>query len=149
MSDLPARFHDLVMPGEAVAGTVVIVLVAFVGSLYINRALSRVLLGILPRLRLPSETTVLFTRALSSLLWLSAGLLVLDVWGISVGGIWTVLASVAAVIGVGFLAVCTMVSNIPANLFITNWHPFRLRHPLQLPPQNPPRPVPDPNPLVP
>src|SRR5258708_18925065 len=124
------------MPGEAVAGTVVIVLVGLAGSVYRNRAWSRVLLGSLLRLRLPSETTVLFTGALSSLLWLSAGLLVLDVWGISVGGIWTVLASVAAVIGVGFLAVWTMVSNITANLFITIWHPFRLGATVEVLPAN-------------
>jgi small-conductance mechanosensitive channel len=136
MSDLPARFHDLVMPGEAVASTIVIVLVAFIGSLYINRALTRMLRRIQPRLRLPSETTVLFTRALSSLLWLCAGLLVLDVWGISVVGIWTVMASVAAVIGVGFLAVWTMVSNITASLFITIWHPFRLSDTVELLPEN-------------
>lgn len=136
MSGVLASLRDFGVPGEAVAGTIVVLVAAFIGSLYINRALRRVLLGIQPRLRLPSETTVFFTRALSSLLWLCAGLLVLDVWGISVAGIWTVLASAAAVIGVGFLAVWTIVSNITASLFITIWHPFRLGETVEILPEN-------------
>jgi small-conductance mechanosensitive channel len=125
MSGLLA-LRDYGMSSAAVAATGVILVAAFIGSLLIKSALRRLSLSIQPRLRLPSEAMVLLTRVLSSLLWLCAGLLVLDVWGVGVAGVWAVLASAAAVVGVGFIAVWTMVSNITASLFIGIWHPFRL-----------------------
>jgi small-conductance mechanosensitive channel len=66
------------------------------------------------------------TRALSAVLWVCVGLLVLDVWGVSVTGLWAVLVSVATLIDVGFLAGWTIVSNITASFFLTLWHPFHL-----------------------
>ena len=125
MSGLLA-FRDYGVSGATVAATVVILGAALIGGLLINRALRRLSLSLQPRLHLPSETLVLLTRLPSSLLWLCAGLLVLELWGVSVTGVWAVLASAAAVVGVGFLAVWTIVSNITASLFLGIWHPFRL-----------------------
>lgn len=133
MSGFPA-LHDV--SGSAVAGTGVILVAALIGSLYVSRAMRRALLTIQPRLRPPSEAIILLPRTLTALLWLCAGLLVLDVWGISVAGLWAVLASAAAVIGVGFLAVWTMVSNITASLFIGIWHPFHLGETVEILPEN-------------
>lgn len=133
MSDFPA-FHNLSI--GALAATTLILVAAAIASLYVNRALRRSLLTIQPRLRLHSEAMVHLARALSTLLWLCAGLLILDVWGVSVTGLWTVLASAAAVIGVGFLAVWTMISNITASLFIGIWHPFHLGDTVQVLPEN-------------
>src|SRR5262245_43626261 len=67
------------------------------------------------RLHLPYETVVTFTRAITAVLWLIVGIIILDVWGVGVGGIWTLLVSAATVIGVGFLATWTMVSNVTAS----------------------------------
>ena len=121
MSGLLA-LRDYGMFSAAVAVTGDILVAAFIGSLLIKSALRRLSLSIQPRLRVPSEAMVLLTRVLGSLLWLCAGLLVLDVWGVGVAGVWAVLASAAAVVGVGFLAVWTIVSNITASLFIGIWH---------------------------
>lgn len=46
------------------------------------------------------------------------------------------LISAAAVIGVGFLAVWTMVSNVTASIFITIWRPFHLGETIELLPEN-------------
>jgi small-conductance mechanosensitive channel len=134
MSGLPA-FGDYRISGAVVAGSVVILVAAFIGSAFINYALRRLSLSMEPRLRLPSQTFVFLVRALSSLLWLCAGLLVLELWGVSVSGLWAVLASAAAVIGVGFLAVWTIISNITASLFIGTWHPFRLGETVEILPE--------------
>lgn len=58
--------------------------------------------------------------------------LILQLWGLSVSGLWALLASVAALIGVGFLAVWTIISNMTASFFITIWHPFRLGETVEL-----------------
>jgi small-conductance mechanosensitive channel len=128
-------FRDYRISGTVLVGTVVIVVVALIGSVFINRALRRLSLGLQPHLRLPAETLVSLARMLSSLLWLCAGLLVLELWGISVAGLWAVLASAAAVVGVGFLAVWTIISNITASLFIGIWHPFRLGESVEILPE--------------
>ena len=59
----------------------------------------------------------------------------LNLWGVSVSGVWTLLASAIAVIGVGFLAVWTMVSNVTASFFISLWRPFRLGQTVEILPE--------------
>jgi small-conductance mechanosensitive channel len=56
--------------------------------------------------------------------------------GVSIGGLWAVLVSAATVIGVGFLAVWTLISNITASFFITIWRPFRLGQFVEMLPEN-------------
>jgi small-conductance mechanosensitive channel len=120
---------------DVVFTTALILIAASVGILFVNRLLRRLLQGIQARFRLSSELVLFVTRALSSVLWVCVGLLILDVWGVSVAGLWAFLVSLAAVIGVGFLAVWTMVSNITASLFITIWRHFRLGETLEILPE--------------
>ena len=54
----------------------------------------------------------------------------------SVNGLWTLLVSAVTVIGVGFLAVWTMISNVTASLFITIWRPFQFGQTIELLPEN-------------
>jgi small-conductance mechanosensitive channel len=88
------------------------------------------------RLSLSYETSVNAGRLLSGILWLITGMLILSLWGVSVSGLWTLLVSAAAVIGVGFLAVGAMISNVRASFFITFWRPFHLGHTVELLPEN-------------
>ncbi|MBU6460824.1 MAG: mechanosensitive ion channel family protein [Proteobacteria bacterium] len=60
------------------------------------------------------------------LFWVVGCILILHVWGVNVNALWTTLVSVLALIGVGLLAVWTMVSNITARFFIWFWRPLRL-----------------------
>jgi Mechanosensitive ion channel, beta-domain len=91
---------------------------------------------LLQRVHLPPETVLTVARVISAVLWVVVALILLSFWGISVSGLWASLVSVAAVIGVGFLAVWTMISNITASLFITMWRPFRLGDNVELLPDN-------------
>jgi len=69
-------------------------------------------------------------------LWLIAVLLILDAWGIDLTGLWGLLVSSIAVIGVGFLATWAIVSNCTASLFLTIWRPFRVGDTVVLLPEN-------------
>jgi small-conductance mechanosensitive channel len=86
--------------------------------------------------RVSHETSLVITRTATAALWIVAALLVLSLWGVSVSGLWTLLVSAAAVIGVGFLAVWTMISNITASFFLTIWRPFHLGQMVELLPEN-------------
>ena len=59
-------------------------------------------------------TALTTTRVATAAPWVVVVTLALEVWGIGLGGIWTVVVSLVTVIGVGFLATWTMVSNVTA-----------------------------------
>ena len=121
---------------ETVLVTIVLLIAASAVILILNRWMLRSLQRFEQRLSLPYETLVNAARLVTGLLWLITAMLVLSLWGVSVSGLWTLLVSAAAVIGVGFLAVWTMISNVTASLFITIWRPFHLGHTVELLPEN-------------
>src|SRR5262249_31438463 len=110
--------------------SIVMTVALLIGGSVVIVALKRLLHGWLrvlePRLRLRYETVLSMTRLISGLLWTIVLLIVLEIWGISLGGFWTLLVSAATVVGVGFLATWTMVSNITASFFLAIWRPFHL-----------------------
>jgi small-conductance mechanosensitive channel len=79
---------------------------------------------------------LLIPRVVGSIVWLVVALIILGLWGIDVSGIWALLISAAAVIGVGFLAVWTIVSNMTASLFLSFWRPFKLGQTVEVLPEN-------------
>ena len=118
-----------------VSATIALLVATAIAVLLINRLLRQLIRRIESRLQLPYETLLTVTRFSTGSLWLVAFLLVLNLWGVGVGGVWTLLASAVAVIGVGFLAVWTMVSNVTAGFFITVWRPFHLGQTVEILPE--------------
>jgi small-conductance mechanosensitive channel len=119
-----------------VVATVGVAIGAFVLSYFLRRSLQESIRELAARLRLPYETVLSTTRILIGALWIIAVMLVLEIWGVSVGGLWTLLLGVATIIGVGFLATWTMISNVTASLFIDFWRPFRLGDEIEMLPEN-------------
>ena len=94
------------------------------------------LLGSVERhLPISYENSLMITRSAAAAVWIVAVMLILNLWGISMSGLWTLLVSAAAVIGVGFLAVWAMISNITASLFLTIWRPFHLGQTVEILPE--------------
>ncbi|MBV8538320.1 MAG: mechanosensitive ion channel [Alphaproteobacteria bacterium] len=121
---------------EAVLGTLALVIFGGAVILTLTRVLRSVLRRVDPRLHVPYDTMLLVLRFVAGALWVLLGLVILEFWGVSVGGLWTFLASVGTLVGVGFLATWAMISNATANLFITIWRPFRLGQDVELLPEN-------------
>jgi small-conductance mechanosensitive channel len=120
----------------AMLATVGLVTAAFIISYIVKRPVLDTLRQFAARLGFPYETVVTATRLLMAVLWIIVGLLALEVWGVSVGGIWTLLVSAATIVGVGFLATWTMISNITASFFIAVWRPFHLGDTVEIIPEN-------------
>lgn len=133
MNDLAAWLDRHVI---AVLATIGLVIGAFILSYLLKRPLRDSLRRLASRLRLPYETVLTTTRWLIGALWIIVALMVLEIWGVSVGGLWTLLVSVATIVGVGFLATWTMISNITASFFLALWRPFRLGDTIELIPEN-------------
>ena len=116
--------------------TVMVIVAAFITVSFINRLMAGSIRTLEQRLSLPEASLLGFTRVLKGIAWLIAALLILSLWGVSVSGLWTLLVSAATIIGVGFLAVWAMISNVTASLFITVWRPFQSGDTVELLPEN-------------
>src|SRR5215471_7347897 len=135
MHPVVAWFDQANVSVPLLLATVALIVFALIAILAVNRLLRGWLRRVETTVHLSYETALTLTRVVSGGLWLVTALLVLNLWGISVSGLWTLLASVIAVIGVGFLAVWTMVSNVTASFFITVWRPFRLGQTVEILPE--------------
>jgi small-conductance mechanosensitive channel len=135
MHPLIAWFDQANVSLPLLLATVALIVFALIAILALNRLLRGWLRRVEVTVPLSYETVLTLTRVVSGGLWLITALLVLNLWGISVGGLWTLLASAIAVIGVGFLAVWTMVSNVTASFFISLWRPFRLGQTVEILPE--------------
>jgi small-conductance mechanosensitive channel len=120
----------------AVLATIGVLIGAFFLSRLLRRRLQTSMRQLADQLRLPYETVLTATRLLLGALWIIAALLALEIWGVSVGGLWTLLASAAAIVGVGFLATWTMISNVTASFFLAFWRPFHLGDKIEMLPEN-------------
>jgi small-conductance mechanosensitive channel len=136
MNEILAWFDQRNISLLALFATAGIVIAAFAVSRVIKRILPNSLRGVAARLHLPHESALTMTRVSIGAVWIIVATLLLEIWGISVGGLWTLLVSAATVIGVGFLATWTMVSNITASFFIAIWRPFRLGDTIEVLPEN-------------
>ncbi|HMA71736.1 MAG TPA: mechanosensitive ion channel domain-containing protein [Xanthobacteraceae bacterium] len=136
MNDVAAWFDRHNISLMAVLATIGLIIGAFALSYLLKRPLQNWLRRVASRLRLPYETVLTTTRVLIGLLWVVVATLVLEIWGISVGGLWTLVVSAATIVGVGFLATWTMVSNITASFFIAFWRPFHLGDNIEMLPEN-------------
>jgi small-conductance mechanosensitive channel len=120
----------------AALGTIGLLIGAIALSYVVRRVFQDSLQRVTARLHLPYETVLTITRVLIGAVRIIAATLILEIWGVSVGGLWTLLVSAATVIGVGFLATWTMVSNITASFFIAIWRPFHLGDTVEILPEN-------------
>lgn len=119
-----------------VVGTVAILVVALLITLIINRLLQQWLSLLQSRLPLTAEINQIIRRIVVAALWAVTVFIVLDVWGVGLGGVWTVLISAITVIGVGFLATWAMISNFTASFFLVLWRPFHLGQTIEVLPEN-------------
>ena len=113
-----------------------LMIVASIVIFLVSRMFERWLTRIEARLNLPYETVSIASRAICGTLWVITALLVLEVWGVDMNGVWTLMVSVATIIGVGFLATWTLISNFTASFFITIWRPFHLGQVVEILPDN-------------
>jgi len=122
--------------GINVVGTVVILIAASIITLLVRRLLRRSLTHLQGRLSLTYETNLIIGRVITAILWILAIFIILNIWGIGLGGVWTVLVSVITLLGVAFLATWSIVSNFMASFFLVLWRPFQFGQTVEIFPEN-------------
>jgi small-conductance mechanosensitive channel len=120
----------------AIITSALILVIAGFSIPVVKRLLRNWLGSVEARVQLTEATVSAIIRIVSIGLWLIAVLLILDSWGIALAGVWGLLVSAIAVIGVGFLATWAIISNFSASLFLAIWRPFRLGDTVVVLPEN-------------
>lgn len=111
------------------------VLIFLVGAALLTlfqRMLGRALARASRHTPLKAESALVIQRLIGSTLWLLLILITLRHLGVNVDGLWALLLSMLAVVGVGLLAVWAMVSNVTAHFFILIWKPYELGERIEL-----------------
>jgi len=102
-------------------GTVATILLASIVIPRLSRSLKQSLIHLQSRLNLSDKTNFTINRVIIAVLWTLTVLIVLDVWGVGLGGVWAVLVGTITIIGVGFIATWAMTSKLTASFFLVLW----------------------------
>jgi len=132
--DLP-RFEGYPAALAAAVATALTLVLAPIAIWLIRRLLRNWLRRIAPLVQLSQQSIAITARTLTAMLWVLMLLLILGFWGVGLGGLWALIASFAAVIGVGFFANWTMVSNITSFFFVAIWQPFQIGDTIEIIPE--------------
>ncbi len=136
MSAITAWFDQQHLNFAALVTSAAVFVIAGLAIPLVKRLLRNWLGSIETRIQLSEATASAIIRIVSIGLWLIAALLILDAWGIALAGVWGLLVSAIAVIGVGFLATWAIISNFTASMFLTIWRPFRFGDTVVILPEN-------------
>ena len=114
---LQAKLPDLL----AVLPSAMIVLV---GAIAIRLALSRGFNLMTDRTRITHSEMALVRKAVNWLILTITIILLLGIFGFNLGGLWTVLSTLLAMVAIGFVAVWSVLSNISCTFMILLFRPF-------------------------
>jgi small-conductance mechanosensitive channel len=117
-------------------GTVAILILASIVIPRLSRSLKQWLIHLQSRVNLTDKTNSIINRAIIAVLWTLIVFVVLDFWGIGLGGVWAVLVGAVTIIGVGFIATWAMTSNFTASFFLVLWRPFHVGQTVEILPEN-------------
>jgi small-conductance mechanosensitive channel len=117
-------------------GTVATILLASIVIPRLSRSLKQWLIHLQSRLNLSDKTNFTINRVIIAVLWTLTVFIVLDVWGVGLGGVWAVLVATITIIGVGFIATWAMTSNLTASFFLVLWRPFHVGQTVEILPEN-------------
>ena len=78
------------------------------------------------RSNIPESDITPIMRAIGWLLFITAVVLILNIFGFNLGGVWTMLSTVLAMIAVGFVAVWSVLSNVLCTILILITRPFSI-----------------------
>ena len=116
--------------------TLAILLLASITIPTLNRFLRQWLINLQSRLHITDKSYFIISRVITAVLWTLTVFIVLNVWGIGLGGVWAILVSVITIIGVGFIATWAMTSNFTASFFPVLWRPFHVGQTVEVLPEN-------------
>lgn len=104
-------------------------------ALLVDRIIFSALYSLYVSGRMPQSTTNIIRRWVRGLLTLITVLFIIAFAGYEIADLWTFLATMMAMIAVGFIAVWSVLSNILSTLIILIWRPFNVGEEIDIQPE--------------
>jgi small-conductance mechanosensitive channel len=123
MKNFQAHF-EVLLPKFIAALPAVIGVVA--GAILINFAVGRMMKLFAVKAHFTDREVAPFRRVVQLVVFATAIVLILEIFGINLGGIWAVLSTLLAIVGVGFVASWSMLSNSFCTFMILMFRPFAI-----------------------
>ncbi len=111
---------------------IAIILAGILMNMVVGRSL-RMLAG---RTHLDERDIAPARRVLKWLIRIITAVLVLNVFGFQLGGIWSIISTVLAMVAIGFVAVWSLLSHTSATLLLVIILPFHIGDDIALPSEN-------------
>ncbi len=99
-------------------------MIVLVGAIAIRLALSRGFNLMTDRTRITHSEMALVRKAVNWLILTITIILLLGIFGFNLGGLWTVLSTLLAMVAIGFVAVWSVLSNVSCTFMILLFRPF-------------------------
>lgn len=106
---------------------IIVIVAALALSFTVNRALTL----LAKNTHLAKEHVAPFRKIARVLIAIAAVILILNVFGFSLGGLWTILSTVLAMVAIGFVAVWSVLSNMLCTFIILLSRPFAIGDEIQ------------------
>lgn len=116
--------------------TIVPAIIVAVAALTIERVLTTKISDYGEKKKLPPTHTHTVKLIVRWIIVLTTILLEATIFGISIGRLWVVISSIAAMIIIGFVAVWSISGNILAALVLMIWKPFQIGERIAILPEN-------------
>ena len=113
-------------PGASrLLATLLVLLVTYTLYRVLRRVLRRAFDRAGPRGRFGQGAARTVQRGVQIVLLLMLALFLLQIWGVSVDGLWAGMLSVFAIMGIALMAGWSLLSNATASVFLQVWRPYR------------------------
>jgi small-conductance mechanosensitive channel len=123
MKNLQAHFIELL---PKLIAALPAALGVIVGAIIINFAIGRLMKLFAVKARFTDREVAPFRRVVQLAVFATSIVLILEIFGINLGGIWAVLSTMLAIVGVGFVASWSMLSNSFCTFMILMFRPFAI-----------------------
>ncbi len=122
-SDLIDRFTAFL---PRVLGALPLVAIVLVAVFLINLIVGRALLVMGRRTALTDQDILPVRRIAKWLIRLLGAILILNIFGFEIGGIWAVLSTILGLVAIGFVAVWSIISHTSATMLILLLQPYQI-----------------------
>jgi|SRR5580692_2557839 small-conductance mechanosensitive channel len=101
-------------------------LAVIVGAIIVNFAFGRLMKLFAVKAHFTDKEVAPFRRIVQMAVFATSIVLILEIFGINLGGVWAMLSTMLAIVGVGFVASWSMLSNSFCTFMILMFRPFAI-----------------------
>lgn len=132
---MQSAFGRLGLTLEHAVATVLVLATITLCSRLAKRAVTKLLSRHRRRLRLDHDLIHASRRWIGVVVWIIGLLILLDLWGVQVSGLWATFVGALSVAGVALLATWAIASNVTAGSFLSMSRPFHLGETIEILPE--------------